>query len=58
MESWSLEDENIINSTSAISSFRRIKNKHNVYRGKDCMKNFCEFLRGHTTEIINLKKIK
>ena len=25
-----------------ISSFKSIENKHNVYRGKDCMKNFCE----------------
>ena len=35
-------------SMSTISSFRSIENKHDVYRGKDCMKNFCEFLREHT----------
>ena len=27
-------------SMSTISSFRSIENKHGVYRGKDCMKNF------------------
>ena len=40
---------------STISSFRSIDNKHNVYRGKDCMKNFCEFLREQTMKIINFK---
>ena len=29
----------------AISSFRRIENKHDVYIGKYCMKIFCESLR-------------
>ena len=28
-------------SMSTISSFRSIKNKRYVYRGKRCMKNFC-----------------
>ena len=27
-------------SMSTISSFRSIENKYDVYRGKDCMKNF------------------
>ena len=27
-------------SMSTISSFRSIENKHDVYRGKDCMKKF------------------
>ena len=36
-----------------ISSFRRIENKHDAYRGKDCMKMFCEFLREHPMKIIN-----
>ena len=27
-------------SMSTISSFRNIENKHDVYRGKNCMKNF------------------
>ena len=43
---------------STISSFRSIENKHYVYRGKDCMKKFCEFLRQHSVKIINFKKKK
>ena len=35
-----------------------IENKHDVYRGKDCMKMFCEFLRQHARKIINFNKIK
>ena len=38
-----------------ISSFRSIENKHDVYRGKDCMKKFCEFLREHTMKMIKIK---
>ena len=45
-------------SMPTISSFRSIENKHDVYRGKDCMKTFCEFLREHAMEIINFKKTK
>ena len=45
-------------SMSTISSFKTIENKHDVYRGKDCMKTFCEFLREHAMEIINVKKKK
>ena len=45
-------------SMSTISSFRSIENKHDVYRGKDCMKKFSEFLREHTMKIINFKKQK
>ena len=41
---------------STISSFISIENKHDVYRGKDCMKRFCEFLREHALKIINFKK--
>ena len=40
-------------SMSTISSFRSIENKHDVYRGKDCMKKFCESLREHALKIIN-----
>ena len=29
-------------SMSTISSFKSIGNNHDVYRGKDCMKKFCE----------------
>ena len=43
---------------STTSSFRIIENKHDVYRGKDCMKKFCEFLRKHAIKIINFKKKK
>ena len=45
-------------SMSTISSFRSIENKHYVYRGKDCMKKFCELLREHAMKIINSKKKK
>ena len=41
-----------------ICSFRSIENKHDVYRGKDCMKKFCEFLREHVMKVINLKNKK
>ena len=37
---------------SAISLFRSIENKHDLYSGKDCMKTFCEFLREHAMKII------
>ena len=40
-------------SVSTISSFRNIENKHDVYRGKDCMKKFSGFLRQHTMKIFN-----
>ena len=45
-------------SMSTISSFRSIENKHDVYRGKDCMKKFCESLREDAMKIINFKKKK
>ena len=45
-------------STSTISSFKNIESKHDVYRGKDSMKNFCESLREHAMKIINSKKKK
>ena len=32
--------------------------KLDVYRGKDCMKMFCESLREHALKIINFKKKK
>ena len=43
-------------SMSAISSFKSLENKHGIYRGKDCMKNFCEYLREHAMEMINFNK--
>ena len=42
-------------SMSTTSSFKSIESKHDVYRGKDCMKNFCESLREHAMKIINFK---
>ena len=36
-------------------SFKGIENKHNVDRGKDCMKKLCEYLREHALKIIDLK---
>ena len=42
----------------AISSLRSIENKHDVYRGTDRMKTFCEFLREHIMKIISFKKRK
>ena len=45
-------------SMSTISSFRRIENKHDVYRSKDCIKKICEFLREHAMKIVNFKKKK
>ena len=41
---------------STILSFKSIENKHDVYRGKDCIRTFCESLREHAMKIINLKK--
>ena len=45
-------------SISTISPFRSIENKHDVYRGKDCMKKFCEYLRENAMKTINFKKKK
>ena len=45
-------------SMSTISSFRSIEHKHDVYRSKDCMKRFCQYLREYTTKIFNFKKKK
>ena len=43
---------------STMSSFKSIENRHDICRGKDCMKKFCESLREHEMEIINFKKKK
>ena len=32
-------------SVSTISSFKDIENKHDVYKGQNCMKKLCESLR-------------
>ena len=39
-------------SMSTTSSFKITEIKHDVYRGKDWMKKFCESLREHTIKII------
>ena len=43
-------------SMSTISSVRSIENRHDLCRGKNCMKRFCEFLREHAMKTINFKK--
>ena len=47
-------------SMSTISWFKGIENKHDIYRGKDCMKKFCKSLREHAIKIVSFikKKIK
>ena len=35
-------------STSTISSFKGIENKHGECRGKKCLKKFCEYLYDST----------
>ena len=35
-----------------------IKNKHTLYRGKNCMKEFCKFLREHVNRIIGFGRKK
>ena len=39
-------------SMSTIWGFDRLQNKHTLYCGKDCMKNFCDSLREHAKNII------
>ena len=41
---------------SRISAFDHIENKYTLYRGKDCMKKFCESLREHKKIIIDFEK--
>ena len=41
---------------SPISPSRSIENNHDIYRGKDCMKTFCEPLWENAINIINFKK--
>ena len=45
-------------SMSIIWGFDHIENKHTLYRGKDCMKKFCDSLREHAKYIINFEKKK
>ena len=41
---------------SKIWAFDYIENKHNLYRGKDCMEKFCESVREHAKNIILFEK--
>ena len=43
-------------SMSTIWPFKSIENKIHLYRGKDCMKNFCESLKENAMKIIRFKK--
>ena len=43
---------------STIWAFYNIENKHTLYRGEDCKKTFCEPLREHAKNIIDLEKKK
>ena len=45
-------------SMSTISLSKSIEENHDIYRGKDCMKKFCESLRERAMKIINFKKKK
>ena len=45
-------------SMSTIGRFDNIENKHTLYRPKDCMKTFCESLRGNAQNIIDFVKKK
>ena len=45
-------------SMSIILSFTSIENKHGVYKCKDCMKNFYEYLTDHVLKITHFKKKK
>ena len=58
--STAIVSEHILSSFSmaTIFSFRSIENKHDVYRGKYCIKKFCESLRQHAMKIISFKKKK
>ena len=39
-------------SISTIFGFDHIENKHGLYRGKDCMKNFCDSLKERAKNIV------
>ena len=38
--------------------YDNIENKHTLYRGEDCMKKICTYLRDHATNVINFEKKK
>ena len=41
-----------------IWEFDQIENKHSLYRGDDCIKTFCEFLRERAKNITDSEKKK
>ena len=41
---------------STICEFGQIEDKHNLRRGKDCMKKFCTSVREHAKNRINIEK--
>ena len=43
-------------SLDLITSFDRKETKHSFFRGKDCIKKFCEEIRDISTKIVNWKK--
>ena len=43
-------------SMSTIWGFDHIENKKSLYRGKDCMKKFCDSLKEHAKSIILFEK--
>ena len=45
-------------SMSTIWGFDHIENKNSLYRGKDCMKKFCDSLKEHAKNIILFEKKK
>ena len=45
-------------SVSTVSLFKSIENINDIYRRKDCIKKFCEFLRERAMNIVNFRKKK
>ena len=45
-------------SKSTIWGFDYTEDKHTLYRGKDCMKKFCESLREHAKSVTDFEKKK
>ena len=43
-------------SMSKILAFDHLENKHNLFRGKDCLKKFCTSLRKQAKDIIDFEK--
>ena len=52
------EDIPCIYSMSTIWALNYIKNKHGLYRGKDCMKEVCESSEQHAKNIIDIERKK